>query len=243
MSASKIGFDAPVVKGALVRRYKRFFMDVRRDDSDEVVVAHTPNTGSMKGLLDEGNPVLMTYNPSPKRKLHYSVQAIHVGTSWVGCNTHLPNRFVEEAIRTGCVPALKGFSQIRREVKYGREGKSRIDLLLEDHEQGQPHCYVEVKNVTLKDGDVARFPDAVTTRGQKHIRELMDVMDQGFGTALVFLVQRTDCTHFGPADAVDPEYGALLREAHGRGLQIIPLVAKVTAEGVFFEQELPLILT
>ena len=239
MASVEITFEAPVVIGRLVRRYKRFFMDVHLEDKDEVVVAHTPNTGSMKGLLDEGNRVMMTYNPSPKRKLDYSVQAIEVGGTWVGCNTHLPNQFVAAVIAAQKIPELAGYDTIRKEVKYGLENRSRIDLLLEDHQEGAPSCYVEVKNVTMKEGTGALFPDAVTTRGQKHIEELMGVMAQGHRAALVFLVQRMDCEHFSPADAIDAKYGQLLRKAEKTGLCIIPMVAQVAQSGVGFAGTLP----
>jgi len=235
----EIKFEHPIVQGRLVRRYKRFFMDVRRDDNDEVVVAHTANTGSMKGLLDEGNGVLLTYNPSPKRKLEYSVQALKVGRTWVGCNTHVPNQFVAQAIEAGVIPALDGYDTLKREVKYGEDGRSRIDVYLSDSNARLPACYVEVKNVTLKEDKAASFPDAVTTRGQKHLRDLMGVMREGFKAALVFFVQRTDCTHFAPADEIDPEYGALLREAVSKGLIVVPLEVKVTPKGLFFNKELP----
>jgi sugar fermentation stimulation protein A len=239
MASPEVTFEAPVVIGRLVRRYKRFFMDVHLEDKDEVVVAHTPNTGSMKGLLGDGNRVMMTYNPSPKRKLDYSVQAIEVGESWVGCNTHLPNKFVAAVIAAQKIPELTGYQTIRKEVKYGLENRSRIDLLLEDHKEGAPSCYVEVKNVTLKEGSGALFPDAVTTRGQKHIEELMGVMAQGHRAALVFLVQRLDCAHFAPADEIDVQYGQLLRKAEKSGLCVLPLVARVEKSGVGFAGALP----
>lgn len=239
MSKCEIKFEHPIVEGRLVRRYKRFFMDVKRDDNDEVVVAHTANTGSMRGLLDEGNGVLLTYNPSPKRKLDYSVQALRVGRTWVGCNTHVPNQFVAQAIEAGVIPALKGYDTLKREVKYGEEGRSRIDVYLSDSKEVLPPCYVEVKNVTLKDGEGALFPDSVTTRGQKHIRELMGVMKDGSKAALVFFVQRTDCSYFAPAKEIDPEYAKLLKEAESAGVLILPIVAQVTPKGLFFNGDLP----
>ena len=209
-------------------------MDVQLDDREDVVVAHTANTGSMKGLLDPGNRVMMTYNPSPKRKLDYSVQAIEVGDAWVGCNTHLPNQFVAAAVAAGKLPELDGYESQRREVKYGFENRSRIDLLLEDSTTGAPSCYVEVKNVTLREGRLALFPDAVTARGQKHLEELMNVIQEGHRAALVFLVQRTDCDGFSPADAIDPEYGRLLRKAEKSGLCIICAAAQVSDTGIRF---------
>lgn len=212
-------FDAPVLKGKLIRRYKRFFVDVRLADGTEIV-AHNPNTGSMMGLLDEGNPVLVTHNPSPKRKLGYTLQAIGDDNGgWVGVNTQLPNRVVQNAIESGDITELSGYGSLRREVKYGREGRSRIDIHLSNHPQSKD-AFVEVKNVTLKENGGAQFPDAVTTRGQKHLEELMDIRHQGNRAVMFYVVARVDCDDFSPARQVDPEYAILFEKAREAGIEM-----------------------
>ncbi len=157
----------PLTPGRLLRRYKRFLADVELSDGT-VVTAHCPNSGSMLGCAAPGSPVLLSRSGNPSRKLPYTWELVHAGACWVGINTGLPNRLVREGIEQGIVTELQGYGRIRQEVCYGAE-RSRIDLLLE--EPGL--CYVEVKNFTLVEDGVARFPDAVTTRGQKHLRELM----------------------------------------------------------------------
>ncbi|MEM7588858.1 MAG: DNA/RNA nuclease SfsA [Myxococcota bacterium] len=236
-----MAFDQPVVQGTLVRRYKRFLADVQLQEPDKetVVTAHVANTGSMLGLCDVGNKVLMSYVPSPKRRLAYSLQAIQVKGVWVGCNTQLPNRLVQQIAEKGNFAGFCGYESIRREVPYAQNNRSRIDLLLSKHHQGKPDLFVEVKNVTLRQGDVACFPDAVTQRGQKHLRDLMEVVQQGHRAASVFVVQRTDCTHFAPACNIDPDYAAGLRLAQQAGVSVWCFVAQVTSKGIQLQGQLP----
>lgn len=228
-----------VLQGRLDRRYKRFFADVWLDHTDELVTAHTPNTGSMAGLIEKGAPVLVTHDPSPNRSLAYTLQAIKSGDGFVGCNTHLPNRLVARAIEMGRIDTLRGYETLRREVRYGEQGRSRIDLLLEDHNGGRPRCWVEVKNVTLRRGDVALFPDAVSARGAKHLEDLMAQVETGERAAMVYLVQRTDCSRFAPAVAIDPVYAETLRRAMMHGVETYALQARVDLEGVWVEDLLP----
>lgn len=230
-------FDPPLREGILVRRHKRFLADVRLADGTELT-AHCANSGSMLGVAVPGSPVALSHHPDKGRKLAWSWELVRLGAHWVGVNTALPNHLVAEAIASGAIPALAGYPTLRREVAYGTG--SRIDLLLQGG--GRPDCYVEVKNVTLAEGTVARFPDSVTTRGQKHLRELMAVRTKGHRAVLVFWVFRGDCTEVRPADELDPEYGRLLREASRSGVELVAIAAQVTAAEVVAGRLLQVVL-
>lgn len=229
-------FDPPLCEGILVRRHKRFLADVDLADGTRVT-AHCANSGSMKGVAVPGSRVALSHHPGKGRALEWSWELVRLGRHWVGVNTSLPNRLVEEALEQGRIPALAGWTTLRREVPYGTG--SRIDLLLQGN--GRPDVYVEVKNVTMTEGPVARFPDSVTTRGQKHLRELMAVKAAGHRAALVFWVFRGDCTEVRPASDIDPEYGRLLHEAAGAGVELVAVRAKVTLEGVEADGLLPVV--
>jgi sugar fermentation stimulation protein A len=248
-------FDPPLVQGRLLRRYKRFFVDVALDRGEQVV-AHCPNTGSLLGCLEEGAPVLLLPSDNPKRVLRFTWKMVHIGGAWVGVDTGLAVPLVEEARSLGLLPALAGYERIYREVRYGREARSRIDLLLsrggrlsagvtnkaralpEDDER----VYVEVKNTTLAQDGVGMFPDAVTERGQKHLEELMHVVQGGQRAAMVYCVQRADCSVFRPADHIDPTYGKLLRRAQAAGVELYALRARPTPEGITVDAALPIVL-
>ena len=236
-----IKFKGKVVKGSFIKRYKRFFVDAKLENG-EVIVAHTPNTGSMKGLLIEGSAVLLSYDPNPKRKLDYSLQAICSDGAWVGVNTQLPNALITQAIENGEIEQLTGYEKIKREVKYGREGKSRIDVFLSEHKDKKPDVFVEVKNVTLKENGCAMFPDAVTKRGLKHLEELIDVVKNGDRAMMIFLVQRTDCNAFRTATKIDRDYAEALKKAKTGNVEIICLVAHVNEDGVELSGSLPIYL-
>ncbi len=225
-------FAGEVMRGRLLKRYKRFFADCVLDDSGQEIIAHTPNTGAMTGLLEKGNPVLLTYRPSPKRKLSYSLEAIQASGIWVGTNTMRPNAFVAQAILEERFPSLVGYGSIVREVKFGENLKSRVDIFLSQHENGEQDAYVEVKNVTLAEGNCAKFPDAVTARGRKHIEALAHQIRSGARGVLVFLVQRDDCRTFSPAFEIDPEYCRALQEADANGLEIIVCQAQIDEHGI-----------
>jgi len=222
-----------LIPGTLIKRYKRFLADVELADGT-VVTAHCANTGSMLGCKEVGSPVMLSPADSPTRKLRYTWELVRVGEAWVGINTSRPNRIVEEAIKTGRIPELLPYTRLRREVKYGTG--SRIDLLLETD---TTPIYVEVKNTTLAEGRLARFPDSVTTRGQKHMAELAKVVREGARAAVVFLVHREDVDHFSPADAIDPDYGKALRAAADQGVQVLPYQATVSPERVEVVRRLP----
>lgn len=217
--------------GTLLKRYKRFFADIELD-SGEVITAHCPNTGPMTGVCYLGGRVMVSHNPSPKRKLAYTWELAEVrdnGAIWVGTNTALPNRVMKSVLSDRLIPQLGSYSDIKTEVKYGREGKSRIDFLLET--DGQRPIYVEVKNTTWAKGTLAVFPDTVTTRGQKHLRELTELLPEARAVMLYF-INRGDCTAFSPGDETDPEYGALLRTALAQGVEVLPCRFNVTPEQI-----------
>lgn len=223
-------YTHPILLGKFLKRYKRFFADVELEDGT-CVTAHTPNTGSMRGLLIERNDVLVSHNPSPKRKLQYTLEAIKIDGEWVGVNTMLPNKVVQTAIEENHIKELAGYESITPEVRYGLEGKSRIDLLLSEH-ASLPSAYVEIKNVTLREENFALFPDAVTERGQKHLRELMLMKAEGMRAVMFYFIPRTDCTVFSPAKAIDPTYANLLKEAAASGVEVLAYMGQVSQEGI-----------
>jgi sugar fermentation stimulation protein A len=226
--------DAPLLEGRFLRRYKRFFADVELDDGT-VVTAHCPNTGSLAGCKLEGAPAWLRDSQDEKRKLRYSWQAIRVGDSWVNVDTNLPNRAVRAWIEGGKLAELDGYSSIRPEVKYGTN--SRIDLLLED--SARPPCYVEVKNTTLAEAGVAMFPDAVTSRGLKHLGELIEVVRSGARAVQFFFVSRNDVESFRPADSIDPQYAEGLREAASKGVEVLAWSTQVRRDSLRPGRQLP----
>ena len=219
----------PLVEGVLIKRYKRFMADIELDGG-EVVTAHCANTGPMKGVLWPGGRVRLKYSPSPKRKLDWSWEQAEVPSHnkerkcWVGINTSLPNKLIRTLIEANCLEKELGLiANIKPEVKYGLEGKSRIDLLLEPKSSNLDNrkIYVEVKNTTWCDDSLALFPDTVTTRGQKHLRELIGVCPES-RAVLIPCISRSDMDIFAPADSADPQYGDLFREALSNGIEVIP---------------------
>ena len=217
----------PLISGRLVKRYKRFLADVELADG-AVVTAHCPNSGSMLGCNQTGSPVMLSTSPNINRKLPYTWELVKVSDYWIGLNTMLPNRLAEEGILSGVITELQGYEQLRREVPYGSE-RSRIDLLLEGK---KGRCFVEVKNVTMVEHGMALFPDAVTERGQKHLRELMEVVRNGHRGVILFTVQRGDGSAVAPADRIDPVYGRLLREAVQNGVEALAYRALVEPEEI-----------
>lgn len=214
----------PTLEGRLVRRYKRFFADVRLADGT-LLTAHCPNTGSLKGCLVEGSRAILRDSRDLERKLRYVWQAVEIGGTLVNVDTGLPNRVVHEAVVAGAIPELAGYDEARREVKYGES--SRIDLLL-SKQRSKKLCYVEIKNTTLAEGRVALFPDAVTERGLKHLRELTAMVAAGHRAVQFYFIGRDDVTRFAPADEIDPDYGAALREAAAAGVEVLAYSARVS---------------
>lgn len=233
-------FPNPLVRGTLIRRYKRFLSDIALEDGAEIT-AHVANPGSMIGLTDPGSEVWLSPNINPKAKLDWRWELIRVGDHLVGVNTAHPNRLVEEALARDGISELAGYASCRREVRYGQN--SRIDLLLED--ERRPPCYVEIKNVNLKRGlsgreSAAEFPDAVTKRGAKHLVELGDMVADGSRSVMLYLVQRGDCDHFRIADDIDPAYAAALSEARRRGVETLCYACDMRLDGIDVGGSLPL---
>ncbi len=225
----------PLIEGTLLRRYKRFLTDVELLDG-RIITAHTPNTGSMKQCAVPGYKVLVSQTDNPKRKLPYTLELIRVGEHWVDTHTQRTNRVVEEALRNGWIAGLSGY-QVTPEFSIG---SSRIDFMLESSEQ---KVLVEVKNVTLCSSEqVASFPDAVTTRGQKHLKELLEACQQGYRSVIFFLVQRQEATVFSPADEIDPEYGRILREVVRSGVEAMAYKTIVTDKENRIDCAIPVIL-
>jgi sugar fermentation stimulation protein/ribonuclease III len=204
-----------LIRGTLIKRYKRFIADVKLKN-DEVVSAHCPNSGSMLGCSEPGRPVYLSRSDNPTRRLLYTWEMIRMPSSLVGVNTLVPNKLVKHAIISGRIPELSGYESVRSEVKCSPH--SRLDLILEHPDR--PSCYVEVKNCTLVDDGVAYFPDAVTTRGLKHLVELQELVRLGNRGVIFFLIHRSDASAFSPADHIDPDYGAELRSAVQNGIEI-----------------------
>jgi sugar fermentation stimulation protein A len=222
-------FDQTLVRGRLIRRYKRFLADVSLESG--VITVHCPNTGSMMGCTRPGSAVRLSTSDNPGRRYPHTWEMVRVGRAWVGINTILANRVAAEAVSSGLIPDLAGYDRLERERPLGES--SRVDILLSG--PGSHTCYVEVKNVTLADEGVARFPDAVTARGLKHLRELAAVVRRGRGkvrAAMLYLVQRTDCHSFRTAHSIDPEYAAGLLRAVRAGVEVYPLLARVSPSGI-----------
>jgi sugar fermentation stimulation protein A len=236
-------FPSPLVCGRFLRREKRFFIHAQLDDG-RTVVAHTNNTGSMRGCLDEGARIWLSPAANPARKLRWSLEIVEVAARdvqgralqvLVGVNTILANQLVARAINSGLLLPLAGFDSLRSEVRFGSRG-SRVDLLLNT---GDNRVWVEVKNVSLVEDGHARFPDAPSERGRKHLLELMEMVAGGDRAALVFCCQRDDAVTVGPADDIDPEYGLLLRKAATAGVEIMGLGARVTPQAIHPERLIP----
>jgi sugar fermentation stimulation protein A len=228
-------FHAPLVRGTLIRRYKRFLADVLLDSGEEVT-AHVANSGAMLGTSAPGMEVWLSPASNPNRKLAWNWELCRIDGALIGVNTAWPNAIAAEAIAAGLIPELAGYGTIRREVKYGKN--SRIDLLLED--AGRPTCYVEVKNVHLKRGTFAEFPDAVTVRGAKHLVELRDMVAAGHRAVMLYLVQREDCEGFRPAADIDPDYAQGLRAATGDGVEAICYTCRMGLEEIIIKERLPI---
>jgi sugar fermentation stimulation protein A len=199
-----------------------------------VVTAHCPNSGSMLGCSEPGRPVYLSRHNNPGRRLKYTWEMIEMPTSLVGINTWVPNLIVRESIINKDIKAFSGYQKIRSEVKYGKN--SRIDLILE---RGEERCFVEVKNCTLVEDSVAYFPDAVTSRGLKHVVELQHQVRKGNRCVMFYLVQRMDAKLFRPAHHIDPEYGRELRKATKNGIEVLVYDVALNLEGISLNQPLP----
>ncbi|MCA9487115.1 DNA/RNA nuclease SfsA [Candidatus Woesearchaeota archaeon] len=233
-----------LIRARFLRRYKRFFVDCQLENG-EVITAHCPNSGSMKSLLDEENGVLIEDVSSRGGKLKYKLHFVFVkkSSAWVLLNTMLPNVLVREAIEMGSVCELAGYELLRPEVKYGVEG-SRIDLLLES--SSRPPCFVEVKNVTLLEEEdekkgIVRFPDSVSSRGAKHLRELCTEVEKGNRAVMFYLVDREDGNLFGIAGHIDKKYKEEFEKALESGVEVLVYKASFVvsqAEALYWRCEI-----
>ncbi|MGI9274795.1 MAG: DNA/RNA nuclease SfsA [Endozoicomonas sp.] len=239
--ANKLG------SGHLIRRYKRFMADVELEDGSQITI-HCPNTGSMKNCLYPGRKVWFSDSGNPKRKYPCTWELGEIPVLYsaeermtlAGLNTGKANPLVEEALTEKKIPELAAYDSIRREVRYGEEN-SRIDFLLQ--QEGLPDCYVEVKSVTLAVGDgLGLFPDAVTSRGTKHLRELTSICQQGGRAVLLFCVQHTGIDRVSPADEIDPVYGKALRQAAVAGVEILAWGADISTDEITLSRPLPVML-
>jgi len=232
--------DLPLLPATFIKRYKRFFTDIRTEQG-ELLTVHCPNTGSMKNCQVENSPCWYSLSNNPKRKLPGTLEIVTTSFgNLAGVNTSRPNHIVRRAIENGLISELCGYENIRSEVRYGEE-KSRIDLLLEGGREQQ--CYVEVKNVTLDCGDGhAQFPDSVTSRGTKHLRELMVMVAEGHRAVLFFCVQLTGVQNMSIADHIDPLYGQTLSAAIDAGVEVLVWQADLSAQNIGLRRPLPLML-
>jgi sugar fermentation stimulation protein A len=232
-----VKFPKKLVEGRLIRRYKRFLADIQLPG--EVITASCPNTGSLMGCAEAGSRVWLSHSDSLTRKYRHTWEIVEVGEVLVGINTGLPNALVAEAIGAGTIPELAGYPSLRREVAFGEE-RSRVDLLLEG--AGREPCYVEVKNVTAAaSGGVALFPDCVSERGSRHLRELMRLKAKGLRPVQLYCVQRGDVNEVRPADGIDPQYGRTLREAMAAGVEVLAYRARVTAHEIRLEERIAVV--
>ncbi len=218
-------FKTQLVRGKLIKRYKRFLSDIELEDGS-IVIAHCTNSGSMKTCIEEGAPVYLTPHNDPKRKTKYTWEMIFINNHWIGINTSIPNILVYEAVRDRIIPQLNQYTTVKREVKYK---DSRFDIYAENNNE---KCFIEVKNVTLRSNNKATFPDAVTTRGQKHLHTLIEAKKAEFRAVMFYVIQRQDIESFSPAKDIDPVYAATLKEAYDNGVEIIPYIAAVSPEKI-----------
>ncbi len=227
-------FNETLIAGKFIKRYKRFFVDVKI--GNEKVVAHCPNTGSMMGLLKKGNNVWISKSNNPKRKLKYTLQIIEDQKSKVGINTHLTNKIVFEALDKRAIKNFENLDKIQSEVKFGKN--TRFDFLITEKYK---KTFIEVKNVTLcREKKIAEFPDAITSRGSKHIQELLQANKKGYKIYLFFVIQRNDCNKFKLAKDIDPEYCELLLKAVKKNLKILCYDCKFSPKGIELNREIQL---
>lgn len=232
-------FQTPLVPARLVRRYKRFLADAVLEETGEEVVAHCPNPGAMLGLREPGLRIWLERNDDPKPKLRYGWRLAELEDGhWAGIDTSVPNRVVREALEARVVAPLAGYGTVKPEVRYGT--KSRVDFLLT--EPGLPDAYVEVKNVHLRrDGDLAEFPDSVTTRGARHLAELSNMAAEGHRAVMLYLVQRTDCARLQMAADLDPAYAAAFDLARRTGVEMLCFGTDIDVHGVRFGAQMPVV--
>ena len=228
-------FDPPLVRARLIERYKRFLSD-HELETGEIVTAHCANPGGMIGLKEPGMETWLSTASNPNRKLKWDWQLAKADGGLVGIHTGHPNALVAEAISAGRIPEMAGYAGLRREVKYGVN--SRIDILLANPDR--PDCYLEIKNCHLRRSVLAEFPDAVTTRGAKHMVELASMVEAGHRAAVMYVVQRMDCPAFALADDIDPGYAAAFKDAIARGVEALAYSCRLTTDEIVLDKAMPI---
>jgi len=225
-------FKETLLQGVLIKRYKRFFTDIKYQN--KIITAHCPNTGSMIGLLESGNKVWFSKSNDPKRKLKYTLQIIEVNNNKIGINTLLTNKIVFEALDSKKIKSLIKFNNIKKEVKFS--DKTRFDFLLTNSKE---KCFLEVKNVTLfRNRNIAEFPDAVTTRGKKHLIDLIKAKKNGYESYILYLIQRESCDSFKIAKDIDKDYEIAFKKAKKNGIKILCYNCKLTDEEIILNKQI-----
>ena len=219
-------FKNKLLQGTLIKRYKRFFVDI--EYNNKTITTHCPNSGSMMGLLNKGNTVWFSESDNPKRKLKYTLEIIDINKKLVGINTHLSNKIVLEALKEKRIKNLIQFNNIRTEVKFS--SNTRFDFLISNNKK---KCFLEVKNVTLtRKNEIAEFPDAITSRGTKHLKELTTAKKKGYESYILYLIQREDCRSFKIAQDIDQEYKIAFTEALKNGVKMLCYDCKLNNEEI-----------
>tara|TARA_Y100000590_G_scaffold447974_1_gene583977 strand:+ start:391 stop:1083 length:693 start_codon:yes stop_codon:yes gene_type:complete len=225
-------FKERLLQGKLIKRYKRFFVDIKYEN--KTITAHCPNSGSMMGLLKPENTVWFTKVDDPKRKLKYTLQMLEVNKKKIGVNTHLTNKIVLEALKEKKIKSLSSYNDIKNEVKFS--DKTRFDFLLSKNKK---KCFLEVKNVTLfRDNNIAEFPDAITSRGTKHLNELITAKKKGYESYILYVIQREDCDSFKIADDIDKEYKISFYKALKNGVKVLCYDCKMSNEEIKINKQI-----
>ena len=225
-------FKERLLQGFLIKRYKRFFVDIKY--KNKIITAHCPNSGSMMGLLDKGNKIWFSKSDNPKRKLKYTLEIVELEKKMVGINTQLTNKIVLEALNNKKIKSLIKFNNIKTEVKFSNN--TRFDFLLSDNKD---KCFLEIKNVTLvREEKIAEFPDAITSRGTKHLKELINAQKKGYQSYILYLVQREDCRSFRIAHDIDEEYKITFNKALKNGVKILCYDCKLNNEEIKFNSQI-----
>ena len=221
-----------LIKGNLVKRYKRFLADIILEDGTQIT-AHVPNSGAMTSCIEDNCDVWVTFHDNPKRKLKYTLELTKMGKNFICTNTGVANKIAIEAIQNGVIKELQGYSSLKPEQKYGQN--SRIDILLENENQ---KCYVEVKSVSLKIDDNLAFPDSVTSRGTKHLNELYDMVQEGHRSVMLYVIQRTDALPFRLACEIDKKYCEAFAEVTKKGVEVLVYQSDITLEKIEIKEHL-----
>jgi len=229
-----MNFENKLISGQFIKRYKRFFVDIKINN--KIITAHCPNTGSMYGLLKKGNRVWISKSNNPNRKLKYTLEIIEDKSTKVGVNTHSANKIVHHALQNSLIDELDNISEIKPEIKFGLN--TRFDFLVSNENY---KAFIEVKNVTLsREKSIAEFPDAVTTRGLKHINELLKASKKNYKIFILYLIQRDDCNSFTVAKDIDPNYATTLKKAINNNLKILCYDCKFSSKGIKLNNKIKL---